>query len=267
MAVPQRSANMTVMVRAVEKAGRMLVRDFGEVEKLQVTKKGVGDFVTQADYKSEKLLYEELSKARPDYGFLMEEGGKRAGKNPDYEWVIDPIDGTNNFMHGIPFWAISIGLVYKGKPIAGVVFSPILDEMYWAERGQGAHMNAERLRVSGRTNLEDTVVVAVQQFKGRTPVGLNAEQYKKVKMHVGSTRVFGCSSLELCYVAAGKVEAYADRGPKPWDLAAGMLIVQEAGGYATTLDGAKDKLPYADNILAASPKIHAQLLKLLNEKE
>jgi len=267
MNAPQRSAHMTMMVRAAEKAGKMLVRDFGELEKLQVTKKGVGDFVTQADYKSEKLLYEELSKARPDYGFLMEEGGKRAGKNPDYEWIIDPIDGTTNFMHGIPFWAISMGLVFKGRPVAGVVFNPITDELYWAERGQGAFMNAERLRVSGRTNLEDAVVLAQEHYPGRVHVGLKRAEYKAVKTHVGNTRVFGCSSLDLCYVAAGKVECYVDRGPKAWDFAAGMLIVQEAGGYVTTIDGSKDKLPYADNILAANPKIHAQLLRLLNEKE
>jgi len=264
MAVPQRSAHMTMMVRAAEKVGKMLVRDFGEVEKLQVTRKGIGDFVTQADYKSEKMLHEELLKARPDYGFLMEEGGKRAGKNPDYEWVIDPIDGTTNFMHGIPFWAISIGLVYKGKPIAGIVFNPILDELYWAERGQGAFMNAERLRVSGRTQLDNAVVSAHQNYKGRA-VGLKAEEHKHVITHVGVTRKLGCSSLDLCYVAAGKLDAYIDRGPKPWDFAAGMLVVQEAGGYVTEINGVKDKLPYADNILAANPKIHAQLLKLLNE--
>jgi myo-inositol-1(or 4)-monophosphatase len=267
MAVPQRSATMTMMVRAAEKAGKALVRDFGELEKLQVTRKGVGDFVTQSDFKSEKILFEELSKARPDYGFLLEEGGKRAGKNPDYEWVIDPIDGTTNFMHGIPFWAISIGLVYKGKPIAGIVFNPISDEMYWAERGQGAYMNAERLRVSGRVNLEDAVIVAHQNFKGKLPVGLSAAEFKKIKTVIANTRIFGSTAMELCYVAAGKLDAYVDRGPKAWDFAAGMLIVQEAGGYVTEINGDKDKLPYADNILAANPKIHAQLLKILNEKE
>ncbi len=212
MASPQRSANMTIMVRAAEKAGKALVRDFGELEKLQVTKKGIGDFVTQADYKSEKIIFDELSKARPDFSFLMEEGGKRVGKNPDYEWVIDPVDGTTNFMHGIPFWAISIGLVHKGRPVAGVVFNPITDEMYWAERGQGAYMNAERLRVSGRINLEDTVVVAHEHYPGRVHVGLKRAEYKAIKTHVGNTRVFGCTSLELCYVAAGKADAYADRG-------------------------------------------------------
>lgn len=267
MAIPQRSAHMTMMVRAAEKAGRMLVRDFGEVEKLQVTKKGVGDFVTQADYKSEKLLVEELSKARPDYSFLLEEGGKRPGKNTDYEWVIDPIDGTTNFMHGIPFWAISIGLVYKGKPIAGVVFNPILDELYWAERGQGAYMNAERLRVSGRHEFQDAVVYLHPHFPGRRNVGLPAAPFKKIVTQIAAQRNLGCASLGCCYVAAGKVEAFVERGQKPWDIAAGMLIVQEAGGYVTTLSGEKDKLPYADNILAASPKVHAKLLALLNEKE
>jgi len=264
MAVPQRSAHMTMMVRAAEKAGKMLVRDFGEVEKLQVTRKGIGDFVTQADYKCEKMLHEELLKARPDYGFLMEEGGKRAGKNPDYEWVIDPIDGTTNFMHGIPFWAISIGLVYKGKPIAGVVFNPILDELYWAERGQGAYMNAERLRVSGRRELIDSVVDAPHDA-GKNGWGMKAKEFKAVNSAVATTRNLGSAAMDLCYVAAGKLDAYVDRGLKAWDMAAGVLIVQEAGGYATELNGAKDKLPYADNILAANPKIHAQLLKLLNE--
>jgi len=266
MAVPQRSAHMTMLVRAAEKAGKMLVRDFGEVEKLQVTRKGIGDFVTQADYKCEKMLHEELLKARPDYGFLMEEGGKRVGKNLDYEWVIDPIDGTTNFMHGIPFWAISIGLVYKGKPIAGVVFNPILDELYWAERGQGAYMNAERLRVSGRTNLEDALVAVPPNVKSRN-WGVKPNEFKIISNAVATCRVLGSATMELCYVAAGKLDAYIDRGPKPWDLAAGMLIVQEAGGYATEINGLKDKLPYADNILAANPKIHAQLLKLLNEKD
>lgn len=265
MAVPIRSANMTIMVRAAEKAGKALVRDFGELEKLQVTKKGVGDFVTQADYKSEKLLYEELLKARPDFGFLMEEGGKRVGKNPDYEWVIDPIDGTTNFMHGIPFWAISIALVFKGKPIAGLVFNPISDEMYWAERGQGAYMNAERLRVSGRANLEDAVA-SVPPNMGKS-WGLKPKEFKAIANAIAAPRIMGSAALDLCYVAAGKFEAYVDRGIKAWDVAAGMLIVQEAGGYVTEINGAKDKLPYADNILAANPKIHGQLLKLLNDKE
>ena len=265
MAVPVRSAHMTMMVRAAEKAGKALVRDFGELEKLQVTKKGVGDFVTQSDYKSEKIIYEELIKARPDYGFLMEEGGKRVGKNPDYEWVIDPIDGTTNFMHGIPLWAISIGLVFKGKPIAGIVFNPILDEMYWAERGQGAYMNAERLRVSGRVVLEDALVAAPPSVRTRN-WGIKPPEFKTISNAVASCRVLGSATMELCYVAAGKLEAYVDRGIKAWDMAAGMLIVQEAGGYVTEIDGSKDKLPYSDNILAASPKIHAKLLALLNEK-
>ena len=267
MAVAQRSANMTIMVRAAEKAGRALVRDFGELEKLQVTRKGVGDFVTQSDYKSEKIIYEELLKARPSYGFLMEEGGKRPGQDSDYEWIIDPIDGTTNFMHGIPFWAISIALAFKGRPVAGVVFNPISDEMFWAERGQGAYMNAERLRVSGRTGLDELVISTAQFYEGSVPVGIKAEEFKLLKTHVADTRTFGSTVLELSYVAAGKLDAVINRGPKPWDFAAGMLIVQEAGGYVTTMDGAKDQLPFADNVLAGNPKIHAQLLKLLNEKE
>lgn len=267
MAAPQRSANMTVMVRAVEKAGRALIRDFGELEKLQVTRKGVGDFVTQSDYKSEKILFEELSKARPDYGFLLEEGGEHKGKNADYVWVIDPVDGTTNFMHGIPFWAISLALVYKGKPIAGIVFNPISDEMYWAERGKGAYMNAERIRVSGRRELDEAVVYTHCYFNGRRPVGLPQPMFKKLVANIAAQRNLGCASLALAYVASGKIDAFVERGQKPWDVAAGMLIVQEAGGYITTHDGAKDKLPYADNILAANPKIHAKLHELLNDKD
>ncbi len=251
---------MNVLTRAVEKAGRALIRDFGEIEQLQVSRKGPGDFVSQADFKAEKILFEELSKVRPDYGFLMEEGGARPGKDPDHLWIIDPLDGTMNFLHGVPYWCVSVGLTYKNELIAGVVFNPISDEMFWAEKGQGAFVNSQRLRVSGRTDIGDTLVA--YGIKNTLGIGLDFTQLGKFNNIVAAGRNTGSTALNLAYVAAGRFDAYADVGPSPWDFAAGMMLVREAGGFVTTLDGKPDPL-YAKSILAGNPKIQPELIKLL----
>lgn len=245
---------MTVMVDAAEKAGRSLVRDFGEVENLQVSKKGPGDFVSAADHKSEKTIMAILQKARPDYDLLMEESGLTKAKDRNTRWIVDPLDGTTNFLHGIPHWCVSIALEKNGEVIAGVVYDPIKDEMFWAEKGMGACVNNKRLHVSARTSLKDSLVCTY------------APGEKAIKMlagYEGSTiRMMGSSCLALAYVAAGRCDAYWENRLHPWDSAAGSLIVKEARGIVTDLSGGKDYV-YGNNIVAANPAIHAELMKFI----
>ena len=240
MAVARRSANLNVMVEAAEKAGRSLLRDFGEVENLQVSKKGPGDFVSNADLKSEKIIMETLAKARPSYGFFMEEGGVKKGSDPSFRWVIDPLDGTTNFLHGVPHWSISIALEKDKETIAGLVFDPVKNEMFLAEKGTGAYMSSARLRVSARTDMASSLI-AIGGAR------LDAERYatymaevQAITAHVASTRRLGSAALDLCYVAAGRYEAFWERDLNAWDVAAGALIVKEAGGFVTDIEGGKD---------------------------
>ncbi|MET0182015.1 MAG: inositol monophosphatase family protein [Caulobacterales bacterium] len=227
--MPQASALLNVMIAAARKAGRALTRDFGEVENLQVSKKGPSDFVTAADLKAEKTLFEELSKARPGYGFLMEERGAVEGSDKTHRFIIDPLDGTLNFMHGVPHFAISIGLEREGVLVAGVVFDVIKDELFWAEKGQGAYLNDRRLRVAARSNLADAMlacgrfedIAALQRVLAVTPL----------------VRRQGSAALDLAYVAAGRYDGFWERRLSPWDIAAGAIIVREAGGLAREIDG------------------------------
>jgi myo-inositol-1(or 4)-monophosphatase len=258
-----RSALWTVMTGAAQKAARALKRDFGEIEQLQVSQKGPSDFVSAADLRAEKVLRLELSKARPRFGFLMEESGEVTGEDAHHRWIIDPIDGTTNFLHGIPHFAISIGLEMDGDIIAGLVFNPITDEMYYAEKGKGAFLNDKRLRVSARSNLADSVVATGIPFHGRPGHKPFLKQLERVMDTVAGVRRMGTASLDLAYVAAGRYEGYWENGVQPWDIAAGIILVREAGGFITEPDGGKNILG-SGNCVAANPKIHKQLLDLVS---
>ncbi len=257
-----RSATINVMARAAEKAGRMLIRDFGEVEQLQVSRKGPADFVSTADMKAEKALRAELQKARPDYGFLMEESGGSEGRDRGTRWIVDPLDGTTNFLHGLPHWAVSVALEREGEIVAGVVYEPVRDELFWAEKGQGAFLNTQRLRVSERRRLEDAVVATGMPFKGRGDHPAFLAQLAAVMTEVAGVRRFGAASLDLAYVAAGRYDGFWETGLCPWDVAAGMILVSEAGGFATEIGGGRNPLNGPD-ILAANSHLHRPLSKLL----
>jgi len=255
----RRSAHINVMIEAAEKAGRALIRDFGEVEQLQVSRKGPGDFVSAADHKSEKILREELLKARPAYGFLFEESGEIKGEDKSYRWIIDPLDGTTNFLHGLPHWCISIALEKDKEIVAAVIHDPIKNETFSAEKGGGAFSNSKRLRVAGRTSLSEALITA------------GVEQYQKSSMPFADVdgvllRRMGSACLDLAYVAAGRFDAYYEGALKPWDAAAGSLLVREAGGYVSELDGGKNFV-YGKGIVAANPLLHSELIKKLNQPD
>ena len=255
---------MNIMIRAAEKAGRSLARDFGEVENLQVSRKGPGDFVTAADKRAEEIIFEELKKARPAYSFLMEESGEVSGEDSENVWIIDPLDGTHNFMHGVPHWCISIALETRGRVEAGLVYDPIRDEMFRAERSGGAFMKRQRLRVSGRKDLESAFIGI-----GSIALPHSAANQKQFMAEIDAVaskaqmmRRFGSAALDLCYVAAGRFEGYFERGLKPWDVAAGMLIVKEAGGFVSSIDSQENPI-YSSNILSGNQSIYHDLQKIL----
>lgn len=258
-----RTALLNVMVQAAMKAGRSLARDFGEVSNLQVSVKGPGDFVSAADRKAEKIVFEELSKARPGYSFLMEESGAVHGKDDQHRWIIDPLDGTTNFLHGIPHFAISIGLEREGVLVAGVVYNPASDELFTAEKGKGAFLNdRRRLRVAARRTLADAVVVTGIPHRGRPGHPRFLDEMKTVMMEVAGLRRSGSAALDLAYIAAGRYDGYWERGLKPWDLAAGIVLVREAGGHVSDVAGG-DKALESGNVLAGNSAITKALLPLL----
>lgn len=260
-----RSALMNVMTAAAIKAGRGLKRDFGEVENLQVSVKGPGDFVTAADKRAEKTLFEELSRARPGYGFLMEEGGAVEGADKSHTWHIDPLDGTSNFLHGVPIFAVSIGLEREGQLVAGLVYNPASDDVFVAERGQGAYHNNRRMRVSARRTLADSMVacgippLARLEDHARFKIELAAAMAK-----VGNIRRLGAAAIDLAMVADGRIDGYWERGIKPWDVAAGIVLVREAGGFVTDLSGGGDMLTKSE-ICAGNEFIHRQLLDAMRK--
>jgi len=260
--VQQRSPLINVMVGAAQKAGRKLVRDFGEIENLQVSKKGPADFVSVADKRSEKILFEELSRARPNYGFLMEESGAHEGSDTSNRWIVDPLDGTLNFLHGIPHFAISIGLERDGEPHAGVIYDPVGDNLFTAEKGQGAYYNSRRMRVSGRRDLEDSMFSTGIPFKGVRDHDKFLGELGAVMAVSAGVRRFGAASLDLAWVACGRYDGFWESGLSPWDIAAGIVIVKEAGGYVSDFKG-RDGMMESGDIVAANDSLHAPLLKLL----
>lgn len=258
----RKSALIVVMERAVRKAGRGLVHDLGEVEQLQVSRKGPADFVSKADVKAEQTIREELSRARPDFGFIQEEGGRIEAKDGDSYWIVDPLDGTTNFLHGIPHFAISVGLVQKGDVQAGMVYAPATDEMFYAEKGKGAFVNDKRLRVSGRTRMADALLATGIPFMGKPGHDTNRNELKALTDHVSGIRRFGVASLDMAWVAAGRFDGFWERGLKQWDIAAGIILVREAGGLVTDITGGR-KMMETGNIIAANNSLHAPLLKTL----
>ena len=253
-----RSPLMTVMAGAAQKAARALKRDFGEIEHLQVSRKGPSDFVSAADLKTEKTLRAELSRARPKFGFLLEEGGEIAGEDLRHRWIIDPIDGTTNFLHGIPHFAMSIGLEFNGEIIAGLIYNPAIEEMFCAEKGKGAYLNDRRLRVSARSDLADAVITTGIPHRGRGEHAPYLEVLGRVMAAVAGIRRMGTASLDLAYVAAGRCDGFWETGLKPWDVAAGIIMVKEAGGFVTEIDGGKNPLA-SGSILAANSRLHKAL--------
>lgn len=252
------------MVQAAKKAARRLVRDFGEVEHLQVSKKGPADFVSVADHTAERTLRHELTKARPGYGFLLEEGGAVAGTDSSNRWIIDPLDGTTNFLHGIPHFAISIGLERDSEPYAGVVYEPVNDEMYWAEKGAGAHLNGRRLRVSARRKFDESLFATGIPFMGARDHPRFLKELAVVMAGSAGVRRFGSAALDLAYVAAGRYDGFWESGLHPWDMAAGVVLVREAGGFVSEIGGAQHRLDSAD-ILAANDHLHRPLGRLLQQ--
>jgi len=259
-----RSPLMTVMVAAVRKAGRSLVRDFGEVENLQVSLKGPANFVSNADRKAERILQDELSKARPSFGFIMEEGGEVEGTDESHRWIIDPLDGTTNFLHGIPLFCVSVGLARDGVPVAGVIFNPITDELFIAEKGAGAFMNDRRIRVAARRTLADSVICCGLPHMGRGDFAQFNREYAAIAPKVSGMRRTGSAAIDLAWVAAGRFDGFWERGLSSWDIAAGIVIIREAGGYVSDLDDA-DKMLAKGDIIAGNETIRKDLLGVLRK--
>jgi len=256
------SALLNVMIAAARKAGRALKRDFGEVEKLQVSMKGPANFVSAADRRAEETLYAELSKARPGYGFLGEEGGAREGADKTHTWIVDPLDGTTNFLHGIPQFCISIGLEREGTVVAGVIYNPANEELFVAERGKGAFLNDQRIRVAARKQLAEAVMACGLPHLGRGNLALGHQETAAVQEKVAGLRRFGAAALDLAWVAAGRFDGYWERDLSAWDVAAGVLLVAEAGGKVTDADGGQDAVS-AGSVCAGNLDIQPKLLERL----
>ncbi len=256
------SALMNVMVAAARKAGRSLARDFGEVAQLQVSIKGPANFVSKADTKAEEIIFTELSKARAGYCFLMEEGGTVDGVDKTHRWIIDPLDGTTNFLHSIPLFCVSIGLEREGQMVAGVIFNPITDELFTAEKGKGAFLNDRRLRVAARSSLADAVLATGIPHRGRDHHPRFLKEAEVIMREVAGIRRTGAAALDLAWTAAGRFDGYWEYGIKPWDMAAGLLMVREAGGFVSDLDGGTDMFG-TGNIIVGNDKIRKALLDRL----
>lgn len=259
-----RSALLNVMVNAAMKAGRQLSRDFGEVQNLQVSVKGPGDFVTSADKAAEKIIFEELKIARPDFGFLLEEGGVVNGKDLQNRWIVDPLDGTTNFMHGIPLFAVSIALEREGQIVAGVIYNPAMDELFTAERGSGAYFNDRRMRVSARRNFIDSVFVTGIPHLGRAEPKRFLKQLSHMMNGSAGIRRSGSAAIDLAWTAAGRYDGFWEMGLQPWDVAAGIIMIREAGGYVTDFDNRR-KIFETQNIVAANEILHKKLISTLKE--
>jgi myo-inositol-1(or 4)-monophosphatase len=260
--MPHVSATVTVMINAARKAARALRRDFGEVEALQVSRKGAADFVTTADLRAEQTIFEELSKARSKYGFVMEEKGEIEGADNSNRWIVDPLDGTTNFMHGLAHYAISIALERDRQPYAGVVYNPATDELFWAEKGEGAWLNDRRIRVSARAELDSALFATGLPFRGRPGRAEALAETARVLEATAGIRRFGSAALDLAFVAAGRYDAYWERGLNNWDVAAGVVLVREAGGIVTEIEGGL-RPALSGSILAANSAIYDRAKALL----
>ena len=256
------SALINVMITAARKAARSLTRDFGEVEALQVSRKGAADFVSAADLRAEEILREELSRGRPKYGFLLEEGGEIAGADNSNRWIVDPLDGTTNFLHGLPQFAISICLERDRQPYAGVVYNPASDELFWAEKGEGAFLNDRRIRVTARRDLSECLIATGLPFKGMAGRAQSLAETERVLAETAGIRRYGSAALDLAFVAAGRFDGYWERQLNPWDVGAGIVIVREAGGVVREIDGG-DKPLHGGSILAANGEIVEALSRLV----
>lgn len=256
------SANLNIMIKAARKAGRSLVKDFREVENLQVSMKGAGDFVSRADLAAEAILKEELMGARPTYGWTAEEGGSEDGADPTRRWIVDPLDGTTNFLHGLPHWAVSIALEHKGQVVAGVVFDAAKDEMFLAEKGAGAWMNDTRLRVSGRHKMIESIFATGLPFGGRSDLPETLQDLARIMPTCAGVRRWGSAALDLAYVAAGRYDGFWERRLNAWDIAAGLIIVREAGGLAQPLKSGGDILSDGE-VIAGNEAIFDQFAKVI----
>ena len=256
------SANINVMIKACRKASKTLIRDFGEIENLQVSVKGPGDFVTASDKKVEKILIEELQKARPNYSILSEEIGK-ISNDESYKWIIDPIDGTANFLHGIPHFAISIGLEQDGEIICGIIYDPIKDEMFVAEKGNGSYLNNQRIRVSSRSKLKDCIIFTGGPKKEEKDRETSLKEYynfsSKVQIPI---RKLGSAALDMAYVAAGRCDGFWQKYLSYWDIAAGIILVKESGGFVTDYYG-ENKYLENKTLLVTNSKINKEMIEVL----
>jgi len=259
-----RSAIMNVMAQAALKAGRGLARDFGEVQNLQVSRKGPADYVSRAEQKSEETIRAELSKARPDYSLLLREAGEIIGADSQHRFIVDPLDGATNFLHGIPHFAVSIGLESQGRMAAAVIYNPATDELYTAERGDGAFLNDRRLRVSARRYLADCVIGTGIPHLGAKRHGAYLVELRNIMGEVAGIRRFGAAALDLAYVAAGRLDGFWEDNLQPWNMAAGILLAREAGGYVSDKEGGAEIFA-GKNIVAGNDYIHAALLKTLKK--
>jgi myo-inositol-1(or 4)-monophosphatase len=259
-----RSPLLNVMIKAARKAARTLKRDFGEVEHLQVSLKGPANFVTAADRRAEEILHEELLQARPGYCFLGEEGGRREGPDKSHTWIVDPLDGTTNFLHGIPHFAISIALEREGTIVAGLIYNPANDDMFTAERGKGAFLNDQRLRVAARKRLSESVVACGLPHHGRGDLALARRELAAVQDKVVGLRRYGAAALDLAWVAAGRFDVFWEHDLKPWDIAAGVILVREAGGYCTDLAGGEAP-HHTGDVIAGNEDVHRELMRILKD--
>lgn len=256
------SALMNVMTGAARKAGRSLARDFGEVEHLQVSLKGPANFVSAADTRAEEIIFAELSRARPGYGFLMEERGEVKGADDTHRWIVDPLDGTTNFLHSIPIFGVSIALEREGELVAGLIYNPVMNETFTAEKGKGAFLNDRRIRVAARSDLATAVIGTGIPHSGRPGHDGFLEEVRAVMGTSAGVRRTGSAALDLAWTAAGRFDGFWESNLRAWDVAAGIVLVKEAGGYVTDTAG-KDKMLDTGNIVAGNETIHLKLLKLL----
>lgn len=258
------SANLNIMIKAARAAGRSLVKDFREVENLQVSMKGAGDFVSKADIAAEAILKEELMGARPTYGWMAEESREEEGKDPTRRWIVDPLDGTTNFLHGLPHWAVSIALEYKGEIVAGVVFDAAKDEMFFAEKGTGAWLNESRIRVSGRHRMIESIFATGLPFAGRADLPETLQDLARLLPATAGVRRWGSAALDLAYVAAGRYDGYWERSLNAWDIAAGVVIVREAGGLIEPLNP-KGNIIEDGEVICANDAIYDTFAKVIRD--